>query len=92
MGTKEVRFSTDDPRFMDPQRITDRVREEFAKIDRGIHRHDVVELIDDPDREERILKISNPVTYFISGAKMGTKKKPHKDASNDSRARQRRHS
>lgn len=62
MRTVEFRLSYHDPRLKDNQQITRFVKEELAKRGLDMHMNDVVELIDDDDNQERILKVRTRVT------------------------------
>lgn len=57
----EIRIKHSD--IQDPQTITPRMEREFAERGLNLHRHDVVELVDDFTTGERILKIRN-TKYF----------------------------
>ena len=54
---KEIRFAYDDPRLKNPNFITQLVTEELRKAGLDIMMNDCVELIDDDDKRQRILKI-----------------------------------
>ena len=64
MADKEVRI--DFERIRDPDKVTEVNVQEFKKRGLDIHRHDVIELIDDHSRKVRVLKIRDR-KYFDLG-------------------------
>lgn len=74
-GVREFRFSMDDPRFMNSQTITETVRRKFQSEGLDMHMNDVLELIDDHDRRERVLKVKTPRAYSIPGCSPGGRSK-----------------
>jgi len=63
---KEIRFSYDDPRLKNPSFITDLVTQELRKAGLDIMMNDCVELIDDDDARQRILKIKTRTTTVLT--------------------------
>ena len=65
---KEIRISHTDAELQDPQRITQLnqrlLAREFDGDLEAIHKHEVDEVIDDPDRGERILRVRKRKFFF----------------------------
>lgn len=65
---KEFRVAFD--KISDPQKITQVNREEFKSHDVDMSQHEVKELVDDHQKQERIYKIKN-TRFFDMGRRSG---------------------
>ena len=63
MAHKEVRIPFED--IDDPQTMTPVVDRAYKELGLNLKRHEAIELIDDTDREERVLKIQPERKYFF---------------------------
>lgn len=64
--SKELRFKFDE--LQDPQTITRILAPAISHAmgeSKAVHRYEVAELIDDPDRRERVLKMQSKRTYVF---------------------------
>lgn len=64
MAHRELRIDYD--KIRDPNTISTNISEEMARRDLDIHRDEVDELIDDHDKEQRILKVQPRRKYFFT--------------------------
>ena len=63
-------FRVDFDKIVDPQKITQVNQEEFKNHDVDMYQHEVKELIDDHQKQERIYKIKN-TKFFGPWSKRG---------------------
>lgn len=65
MAEKELRFSFDDPRLKNSQLITELVETAAKRLGMDLSKNDCLEVIDDPDRRQRVYRLkTRTVTVY----------------------------